>query len=203
MPNSTILNQILHDVLHHAPDCEAAAYLDLQTGRQLGLYIYPSLHTEYEPDIMNTVIHLMTEIFNGKHLVQLTEHFKYQKNLLPDEEYFQELSIHGLHHSYICIRSEHNPQHMLIFVFTNDVVKGMMLREAKQFTKDIQERVKQFDIKYDIKDDNFVILDNPIPTPKGQMKHISSHENHPYPSTMKSNHQSNDILSALDRWLGR
>lgn len=212
MTKTIQINQILQEVLNPMPDCEAAVYLDLQSNQVLGTYTYPSIRTDYEPTVLNMVIDYVMGIYASPAAKKLTEHFQRTKNLMPYETYIHKTLIKCAGHSYVCLRSALNLQHLFIFIFSHHIQKGMMLKEANVFAQCIDEKLNncnwQKENNIEIVNvisnanmiDEIVILDNPIPSPpikadsERMLQHHRANENQP---------KDNDILSALDRWLGK
>ena len=137
--NQTIFNSILHKTLHNSPECEAAAYIDLRSTVRLGEYFYPSLQQPNDDEMMNLMTLAVIDLFNGKHILALADYFKYHENINPDEEYFQKLTLKGADHTQVYVRLNFNPNHVLAFLFSNHIGRGMMLTEVKKFAKQIQD----------------------------------------------------------------
>ena len=202
--NQTIFNSILHKTSHNSPECEAAAYIDLRSTVRLGEYFYPSLQQPNDDEMMNLMTLAVIDLFNGKHILALADYFKYHENINPDEEYFQKLTLKGADHTQVYVRLNFNPNHVLAFLFSNHIGRGMMLTEVKKFAKKIQDIAEKTPLDPPILPTDEHTIDgatpSPLPQPSIVLNTPTNPEVQPETNTDKPNNQG-DIVSMLDRWL--
>lgn len=211
--NKSIFNNLLHDTLQNNPECEAAAYIDLCAATRLGVYFYSGMQEQSDSDneqMMTLLTNTVAELFNGKHITALADHFKYQQNMPPTDEYFHEITISGVHHTYVCVRLNFNPDHVLAFVFNHHIGRGMMLTEVKQFAKEIQNIAEKIPLNKLISSEEQYTIDSndaspSLPQPTLVFNTPPEHTTDtktikPNPSHDK-NKKEEDIFAALDRWL--
>lgn len=230
----TLFNEILHNTLSNIPECEAGAYIDLECGQLLGTY--SDKDYSYDERIIPLITNAVNELFNSQHVSSISQLLKEQEKLDNNQEYFNEIIINGVNHTYLCMRTQFNSRHVVTFVYRNTVNQGMMLRESKQFLQSIEEVAKQtetpccahhttqstkkpFHIHHPSS-----IVELELPPTHDKPKNLFSTLPSNFATVTRSNHGSqptpydmldetyrpnnkyrgeNDIISALDKFLGR
>lgn len=231
----TLFDQILSDTLSQVSECEAAAYIDLHCGQLLGTYADP----DYADDrIIPLITDAVNELFTGQNVTAISTLFKEKEQLSSEQEYFNEVTISGINHCYVCMRTQFNNHHVVAFVYRNTVGRGMILSQSKHFLKKIEavaEHVKTPCCDHNSDDvpkfhkahihhrDEQVVELELAPTHEKLKASFSTlpsnfttitrnnHNSQPTPydmldETHRPNNKyrgENDIISALDKFLGR
>lgn len=231
--DNTLFNQLLTDTLSQVAECEAAAYIDLECGQLLGTYADPDYADQR---ILPLITDAVNELFTGQNVAAISKLLKEKEKLAPEQEYFNEITISGINHSYVCMRTQFNYQHVVAFVYRNSVGRGMMLSQSKQFLKKIEEVAEKTetpccehhvyppvqsatrdiveleldstpnpvpdyeDVSFSNLPSNFVTItrsnNTSHPTPYDMLDEINKSPRNKY-------RNDNDIISALDKFLGR
>ncbi|WP_277074963.1 hypothetical protein, partial [Simonsiella muelleri] len=114
------------------------------------------------------------------------------------------LTLKGADHTQVYVRLNFNPNHVLAFLFSNHIGRGMMLTEVKKFAKQIQDIAEKTPLDPPILPTDEHTIDgatpSPLPQPSIVLNTPTNPEVQPETNTDKPNNQG-DIVSMLDRWL--
>ena len=121
------LDKQLADAVASVPECLAAGYVDMSTGMLLGVKTVDS----HPQEILDMVSAATADLFQGKTVVDIEEHFKSARGQKTDAHFFQEIIVFSDNLLHVFLRTKKYPEHVIVFVSRKSANIGMVLTKAR------------------------------------------------------------------------
>ena len=121
------LDKHLADAVATVPECLAAGYVDMSTGMLLGVKTVDS----HPQEILDMVSAATADLFQGKTVVDIEEHFKKARGQKTDAHFFQEIIVFSDNLLHVFLRTKKYPEHVIVFVSRKSANIGMVLTKAR------------------------------------------------------------------------
>lgn len=121
------LDKDLADAVATVPECLAAGYVDMSTGMLLGVKTVDS----HPQEILDMVSAATADLFQGKTVVGIEDHFKKARGQDSDAHFFQEIIVFSDNLLHVFLRTKKYPDHVIVFVSRKSANIGMVLTKAR------------------------------------------------------------------------
>jgi hypothetical protein len=123
-------------VLHRdVPECLAAGIVDLSTGMLLCLETVES----HPQEVVELVGAATFDLFQGRNVVTIENHFKLRRNDTRERHYFQEILVNSDNLTHLFMRTASNPDLVISVASPRSVNLGMMFAQTRRVLREYDD----------------------------------------------------------------
>jgi hypothetical protein len=114
------------------PECLAAGIVDLSTGMLLALETVET----HPQEVIELVGAATFDLFQGRNVATIENHFKARRNDTRERHYFQEILVNSDNLTHLFVRTASNPDLVISVVSPRSVNMGMMLAQTRRVLRE-------------------------------------------------------------------
>jgi predicted regulator of Ras-like GTPase activity (Roadblock/LC7/MglB family) len=135
MSLSQRITELVKALRRDVPECLAAGVVDLSTGMLLALETLDS----HPQEVIELVAAATYDLFQGRNVSTIENHFKHRRNDTRDRHYFQEIMVNSDNLAHLFLRAASNPEIVIAVVAPRSVNLGMMLAQTRRVLREHDE----------------------------------------------------------------
>ncbi|HET9655054.1 MAG TPA: hypothetical protein VFP72_06855 [Kineosporiaceae bacterium] len=135
MSLSQRVTELVKALRRDVPECLAAGVVDLSTGMLLALETVET----HPQEVIELVSAATYDLFQGRNVSTIENHFKHRRNDTRDRHYFQEILVNSDHLAHMFLRSVSNPDVVVVTVSPRSVNTGMLMAQTRRVLRDYDD----------------------------------------------------------------
>ena len=126
------VTELVKALRRDVPDCLAAGIVDLSTGMLLALETVES----HPQEVVELVGAATYDLFQGRNVATIENHFKIRRNDTRERHYFQEILVNSDNLTHLFMRTGSNPDLVISVASPRSVNLGMMFAQTRRVLRE-------------------------------------------------------------------